>query len=209
MALVIQGDTNVFNALVYGQERHPGTMAYLQGQMQSFTGALTDFGKQFMTNAQAVYDQFNSTEAIRAARAAIRRFDSLFLPDRIQYLDNIGNIQNAPLAMQRWIMAEDSVRKLYHEQRVDGYSDTYIDYYVNRRNFEHYDWRLIHNGIAQEVTTDEFDGHVYHHFLAEVEEGDRPLTFDEQVDILNTHDVVKAYVAMGKEDPTSKCGGKL
>lgn len=209
MALVITGDAGVFNALVYGQERHPGTMAYLNQQMQSFQGALTDFGKQFASAAQATFEAFNGADAIRAARAAIRRFDSLFLPDRIQYLGNIGHIQNAPLAMQRWIMAQDDLRKLYHEQRVDGYSDTYIDHYWNRRNFEHYDWRLIHNGQAMEVKTEDFDGHVYHHFLAEVEDGDRALTHDEQVDILNTHDVVKAIVQIGQEDPTSKCGNKM
>ena len=210
MALVITGDANAYNALVYGTDRHPGTMAYLQNQIASFSmGALTDFGKQFMQSAQGIYDSFNSSEAMRAARAAIRRFDAMFLPDRIQYIERLSHIQNAPVAMQRWIMAEPSLRKLYHEQRVDGYSDTYVDQYWGRRDLEHYDWRLIHNGVMEEVTTDDFDGHITHHFLAELVDGDRELTMDEKTDILNTHDVIRAYVEMGIDDPTSKAGNKM
>ncbi len=208
MALVITGDANAFNALVYGQERHPGTVAYLQNQLSSFTGALTDFGKEFVARAAAVYDTFNSAEAMRSARAAIRRFDALFMPDRIQYIDKIGHLQNAPMTMQRWVMAHPGTRELYHKQLIDGYSDTFIDHYHNRTKFEHYDWRLLNNGMMQEVKTADMDGHVTYHFLAEVQEGDRELTMDEKTDVLNTWDVQEIYIEQGVEDFTSKAGNK-
>jgi hypothetical protein len=208
VAIVIQGDANAFNALVYGQERHPGTVAYLQQQLSSFTGALTDFGQQFVQSAQAIYDTFNSAEAVRAARAAVRRFDSLLLPDRIQYLDKIGHLQNAPVAMQRWVMTHPATRELYHKQLIDGYSDTYIDHYWNRTKFEHYDWRVLMNGVMQEVKTDDMDGHITYHFLAELQEGDREPTMDETTDALNTWDVQDVIIEQGIEDFTSKAGCK-
>jgi hypothetical protein len=211
MAMIIQGDANAFNALVYGVDRRPSTVAYLQNQMAAFsTGSLTEFGKQFVTTAQQVYDSFNSSEAVRAAKAAIRRFDAMYLPDHIQYIEKLNHLQNAPVTMQRWIMAQPDLRKLYHEQRVDGYSDTYVDLYWGRTDFEHYDWRLVHNGVMEEVTTDELDGHITRHWLAEdIVPGDRELTMDEKTDILNTHDVIKAYVEMGVYDPTSKANNKM
>lgn len=205
MALVITGDANAYNALVYGTDRHPGTMAYLQNQLASFqTGALTDFGKQFLSSAQQIYDSFNSSEAMRAARAAIRRFDAIFMPDRIQYIDKLSHLQNAPVAMQRWVMTHPGTRDLYHKQLIDGYSDTYVDNYWGRTDLEHYDWRLVNNGVMQETE----DGHVTRHFLAELEEGDRELTMDEKSDIFNTWDVQEIHIAQGVEDFTSKAGNK-
>lgn len=209
MVMIVQGDTNMFNAMVYGAERHPNTMQYLQSQVQQFSGALTEFGQAFFTGAQQLHDTFNSSEAMRAARAAVRRFDSLFMPDRIQTIEKLGHLQNAPVAMQRWIMAQEDMRQLYLGQRCDGYSDTYQNVWGNDWKVDHYDWRLIHQGVMMEVKTDDFDGHVMHHWLADVAEGDRPLVFGEQSDILNTHDVVKAYVELGLDDPSDKRGNKL
>lgn len=205
MALVITGDSNAYNALVYGTDRHPGTMAYLQNQLSSFSmGALTDFGKQFLSSAQTIYDSFNSSEAMRAARAAIRRFDAIFLPDRIQYIEKLSHLQNAPPVMQRWVMTHPGTRDLYHKQLIDGYSDTYVDHYWNRKGLEHYDWRLLHNGVMQETP----DGHVTYHFLAEVEDGDREPTMDEKSDVFNTWDVQDIHIEQGVEDFTSKAGNK-
>lgn len=210
MAMVITGDANAFNALVYGTERHPGAVQYLQSQMASFNmGSLTEFGKQFVASATQIYDSFNSAEALRSARAAIRRFDAMFLPDRIQSIEKLNHLQNAPLAMQRWIMTDPVVRKYYHEQRIDGYSDTYVDNYWGRKDLEHYDWRILHEGVFEEVQTEDMDGHVYRHFLAEVNDGDRALTMDEKTDALNTCDVARAYVELGEYDPTSKSNNKM
>jgi hypothetical protein len=205
MVMIVQGDNNLFKGLVYGVDRNPGTMAYLQQQAQHFSGALTDFGQQFAQGVQALHDSFNSSEAMRIARAALRRFDAMFLPDKIMYLESLGNLQNAPIAMQRWIMAHDGTRKMYHEQRLDGYSATYQDMWPSQRNLDHVDWRMIHNGIMMETE----DGHVMTHWLDDVQEGDVTLRFDQQCDILDTHAVQDAYIELGQDDFTDRSGGKL
>jgi hypothetical protein len=205
MVTIVQGDTNLFNGLVYGMERNPGTVAYLQQQAQQFSGALTEFGQSFVQGVQALHDTFNSSEAIRLARAALRRFDALLLPDRIQTIEKLGHLQNAPIAMQRWIMAHDGTRKMFHEQRLDGYSATYVDMWPSSRNLDHVDWRMIHDGVMMETE----DGHVMHHWLDDVQEGDTALRFDQKCDILNTHEVQDAYIELGQDDFTDRAGGKL
>jgi hypothetical protein len=205
MVMIVQGDTNVFNALVYGAERHPNTMQYLQNQASQFSGALTEFGQTFMQGAQQLYETFNSSEAMRAARAAVRKFDAIFLPDRIQMLETIGNLQHAPLTMQRYIMAEPTVRRYFLTQRVDGYSDTYQNVWGNDWKVDHYDWRQIHNGVMEETE----EGHVMHHWLDDVLEGDRPLHFGEKVDAIHSGESAAAYIELGREDPTDKRNNKL
>jgi hypothetical protein len=205
MVMIVTGDTALFNGLVYGMERNPGTMQYLQNQAAQFSGALTEFGQSFFQGVQVLHDTFNSSEAMRAARAAIRRFDSMFLPDKVQTLEKLGHLQNAPIVMQRWIMAHDATRKMYHDQRLDGYSATYVDMWPSDRNLDHVDWRMIHNGVMMETE----DGHVMQHWLDDVQEGDVALRFEQQSEILNTHDVQDAYIELGQEDFTDRAGGKL
>ena len=46
-------------------------------------------------------------------------------------------------------------------------------------------------------------------YLDEIHEGDRELTFEEQIDIISTWDAVKAFMARGKDDPTSQFANML
>jgi hypothetical protein len=212
MVMIVQGDTNLFNAMVYGQERHPGTMQYLQNQVNQFTGALTEFGQAFMSGAQNLYDQFNSSEAMRMARAAIRRFDSMFLPDRIQTLNSLGHLQNAPVTMQRWIMANPDIRRLSLGQRIDGYSDTYTDVWPHDGpGKDHYDYRRMTDGVLLEVYDEEkgLDGHIAHVWLDDKIEGDVHLTMVDKVDAMNSGELAAAYAELGDEDPTDKYGNKM
>lgn len=206
MVMIVQGNSQTFNSLVYGAQKHPGTLSFLENQVQQFSGALTEFGQAFFNSAKHLYESFNSSEAMRIARAATRKFDSLFMSDKIQSIWDLGRLQHAPLTMQRWIMAQEDVRTLYHQQRCDGYSQTYFDVEPGRRGVEQYDWRRIHHGVVQDT---EDGGWVVHHYLDEIHEGDRELEFEEKVDILNTHDVIRAYVEMGQDDPTSKWNERL
>ncbi|MBB5409344.1 hypothetical protein HDG34_003285 [Paraburkholderia sp. HC6.4b] len=204
--MLTAGDESDFDALVYGGSKHPGTIAYLQKQLEPFSGGLTEFGRQFAGSARNLFDAFNGSEAMRLARAAVRRVDSLFMSDTIQTIWDIGRLQNAPLTMQRWIMAEPETRRLYHQQRCDGYSESYVDMDPGLSGEDHYDWRRIHDGVAQETA----DGQVvFEQYWEPLRDGDRHLELDEQSDIIATHEFARAYALAGKEDHTSKEGGML
>lgn len=208
MVQVVFGGAQDFDALLYG-ERHPGTMQYLQNQVNSvmeMSRTLTDAGRQFFSTAQDLYDKFNSAEAMRLARAAVRRVGSIFQRDEIRSIWELGQLQNAPLTMQRWIMAEPTVRRMYHEQRCDGYSDTYVDNHPGQIGRDHYDYRRVMDGILVDSEEHDWKATVYFDDLLE---GDRELTLDEKIDILSTWDVVASMMKEGSEDPTSAFGNKL
>lgn len=202
------GGVSDFDALMYGQ-KHQGTLNFLQNNIQQLaqmSHTLTDAGRQFFAGAAQRFEELNSAEAMRLARAAVRRAGSVFQRDEIRSMWELPQIQNAPLTMQRWIMAEPTVRQMYQEQRCDGYSETYVDMHPGAIGADHYDYRRVTNGI---IVDDEEHGWKATIYLDELIEGDRDLTLDEKVDILTTWDIVSSLMKEGSEDPTSSWGGKL
>lgn len=209
MIQVSIGDPDEFNALIYGVNKHPGTISYLENQFSRFSNTLTDAGRSFISGAQNLFEQFHGSEAMRLARAATRKAGSLFQADEIRSIWDLGQLQHAPLSMQRFIMAEPTVRAMFHDQRCDGYSDTYVDMQPGVIGAEHYDYRRVMTGIVQEVTDDEEVEWVCRQFIDDLVEGDRELSLEEKTDVLNTWDAVAALMNLGGEDPTSVYANKL
>ncbi len=205
MAQVVYGGSQEFDALIYGYQ-HPGTLQYLENQFQNVGNHLTEYGKKFYEQARNLYEQFEGSAAIRATRAALQKVSSIFQRDEVRSLWELSEIQNAPLTMQRWIMAEPTVRRMYHDQRCDGYSDSYVDLYPKAIGDDHYDYRRVKQGIIEEP--EEGPWH-YTTYFDDLVEGDRELNLDEQIAILSTWEVVCSLMAKGEDDPTSVFGNKL
>lgn len=205
MVQVVYGSSDDFDSLVYGQN-HPSTMQYLQNQFQNISQTLTDAGRNFFSNASELYNQFNGADALRAARAATRKVSSIFQRDEIRCIWDLGGLQHAPLTMQRWIMAEPTIRELYQEQRCEGYSGTYTDMHPKTIGENHYDYRRVMHGLMTD--TEEADWKISF-FLDELVEGDRVLSLDEQIDITTTWAFVKARAEAGDRDPTSPADNAL
>lgn len=199
MINVVYGGDEAFDAIVYGQQ-NPANLNYFQSQLNNVSQTLTNIGQQFFSNANEIYERFNGAEALRLIKAATRATVSLFTPDKITTLHGIGQFQQAPLTMQRWVMANPEVRTMYHAQRLDGYADTYVDVQPGKIGENHYDFRRVMDGV---VTDDEEDTSFVKFYIDELEEGDAPLTHEDKVDILNTWDIVNMFLRAGKEDPTS------
>lgn len=209
MAQVIVGGTETFNALLYGKP-HPGTQKFLSGQLESFSNTLTDVGHRFFEGARDIYERVSGSTAARIARAASRQVRSMWQSDEIRELVDIASIQNAPLTMQRWIMAEPTVRKLYHRQQCDGYSDTYVDLHPDDLGPDHYDWRRVMNGyvIMNEDEDAEYEWEATT-YMEELLEEDEDLSHEEQVDIITTWDNVVSYIRAKGSDPTSRYDSSL
>lgn len=205
MVQVSYGDSNDFNALAFGQ-KHPGTLAFLENQVSSFSQTLNDAGRSFFSNARDVFEQFNGETAMRLARAAVRKAGSLFQRDEIRSIWDLGQLQQAPLVMQRWIMANPVVRQTFQDQRCDGYADTYADMYPGALAENHYDYRRAMNGVLVDDEENDWSCKI---FLDELVEGDRELDLEEKTDIQSTWAAVEALMHAGGEDPTSPFANKL
>lgn len=210
MANVIYGDDLQFRALAYGAP-HPGTLEFLANQFNNVSQVVQNGAAMFTERVRSMYDEFNSETAMRLTQAAIRRVTTLWGGDSIRLLDSIADFQNAPNKMVRWIMAEPSVRELYHQQRLDGYSDLYVDVHPGAVGEHHYDYRRVMDGIV--VLNDDPDENTPEwyavSYIEDLIEDDVALTLPEQVDIMDTWKAVARHIKIGGDDPTSRYNAQL
>lgn len=203
--LITSGGAEGMLVSFYGMP-HPATLAFLDRQVHNMSDSLTAAGRQFMTKAEELYDRFSSSHAMRLMRAAARAATHFWESDTIRYLADIGAMQNAPPTMHRWIMAEPTIRNLYHENRCDGYSNTYVDAFPEDVGVDHYDYRRVMNGVVEET---EDGGWKATTWYEELLEGDQELSMEEKNDILDTWWAMKQMIKAGGEDPTSRYNADL
>lgn len=211
MANIYDGGSVMFDALAYGKP-HPSTMQFLANQFENMTSAMQNAGQQFFESARNMYEQFSGSHAMRVVRAAGRAVRAAWQLDEIRALQDIGEFQHAPLAMQRWIMAEPTTRQLYQQQRIDGYSETYFDHDPGTLGHDHYDYRRVMNGI---LVVDESDENPDNHgwtattYFDELLPDEDELSHPEQLDILHAWDHLRAKIAAKGEDPTSRYNAEM
>lgn len=204
MANFIDGGDATFEALAYANP-HPGTQQFIVAQFEGPTPALTQAGQAFMTAARERMEAYMDHQAMRSSNALVRNLRSLWGEDVIGYLNDLQALQHAPPVMQRWIMAMPELRTLYHQQRVDGYSDTYVDLHPDVKGEAHYDYRRVIDGLMQETPEEDWSATMY---LEELYPGDADLTLQEQQAVLDTWANVHSYLKTGMDDPTSSEGNE-
>lgn len=208
---VSYGNSGDFNALVYGQ-KHQGTLNFLNNQVNQvmeMSKTMTDAGRSFFSTARELFDEFTGSDAVRRARAAVRRAGSMFQRNEISFISDVGRMQTAPIVMQRWIMAEPTLRGLFHDQRCDGYSESYVDMQPGAVGLQHSDYRRIISGVV--MPDDENDCKIT---ICVEPDGpdnldDPDPTIEQKADILSTWEAIRSVIDHLGEDPTSIYGNKL
>lgn len=193
-----------FDALIYPNQ-HVNNFGYLSNQFNVFAEKLGELGKEFIEKGKQAFDNFNKSQIAVQARALAKKATGIFKPDVVLSFNALEDFAAAQNTMQRYVMACPEIRELYHKQRCDGYSDTYVDMDKGKVGEAHYDYRRVMNGIVQFDSDDNWKSVEY---LEDLREGDRDLDIGEQVDILNTWDIARIFINAGK-DPTNISGGDL
>lgn len=205
MAHIHEGGSAMFDALVYARP-HENTLQFLQHHNQQFFSNLNDAGRQFVDAARAFYDQMGLAYGADQLRALGRTVAGMWQTDEIRVLRTLEEFQNAPPVMRRWIMAEPTVRALYHQQRVDGYTNHYVDYFTQDVGEDHYDYRMAMNGVV--VEDEEGNGWKVRTYYEDLIQGDQKLSMIERSDIQTTWEHLRDFIAMTKDDPTSPEGNE-
>lgn len=210
MINIVQGGNAAFNAMMFGPP-DPMLHQYLANQFTSPANNLTDYGRALFDQGRQLFERFNGENAMRYLRAIGRAANAVWQSDAIRPLSAIGELQWAPPTMQRWIMAEPGTRKMYHEQRLDGFSHHYRDMDPSSVGQAHYDYRRATQGLVQFDETDEPDTPEWSAttYFDDLEEGDTELTLAEQVIIQNTWDWLRYHRKYGKEDPTDRFNASI
>lgn len=205
MINIVYGGTEAFDAVIYG-ENHPANLDFFRNQVQSVSNTLSDIGNNFFANTQQMYEDINGSLAMRRLRAAARTAKGLFASNVISDFSEIGQFQQAPSIMQRFIMSEPTVRAMYQKQIIAGYPDSYVDMHPGTIGDTHYDYQRVMNGVVDE----DKDGRtVIRYYDTETLEGDKNLCITEKADIISTWEILQHFVKYGLDDPTSPINDKL
>lgn len=203
MATIVDGGSATFNYLLYG-EPDQAFNSYMQEAQSGMQGILSSGAAAFRDRFTSAVGYVQDSDALRVARAAVRKIAHLWDIDVVSVRQTIGELQQAPVVMIPFIMACPEVRELYHKQGCDGYGELYTDNQPGVVGEEHVDYQRVMDGIFVEQA----DGtHVSTTYL-DLEES-LQLPFNNQVDVGITWDAVKRHLAAKKEDPTSRYNGTL
>lgn len=214
MARVIQGDDSMFNAVVTG-EQHPANYQYLQSFIEAPSHHLNQAAQAFRNYVDDGFRKIEQSRSVRVIQAAKRALGSIFQSNEIRCLSTIGEMQYAPTAMQKYIMAEPEIRQSYWDQTLEGYSGTYQDQHPGDIGENHYHYRRVNNGLLalveesrqkQNNKEPEWSATTYYDDL---EPDDRELDILEQVDIVDTWENIRSKIREGKDDPTSRFNASL
>jgi hypothetical protein len=209
MASLIYGGEAELNLFIAG-EPHPAMLRYAQEQATAIGSYIQRTGNKFAQGVVDAYHSLYSDEALHRARVGVARVKSYFQDDRIRQITSIYEMQQAQPMMQRFIMAEPTIGKMYDQGRCEGYG--YPAPFPGQYGEDNYNWRRVMDGViqTQEPTEDNpHGGWEAVTYLEELMEGDRNLILIEQKSIVNTWESLKYSLARSMVDPVSKTGESL
>lgn len=202
---IVYGGQTAFNALAFGS-KPPEMRSFFEERLQSIGSGLSSFGERFKTRATELFNSLHSDNAVQIAKAALNQVRGFFTPDTIVNLTTIEDLQIAQYQMRRMVMANPKVRSLYHRQRCDGYSDSYVDADPGKIGWDHYDYRRIMNGIV-EVTDESWR---FTSVAQDLRPGDSELDFHDQFSVVaHTWPALESIMEMAGKDPTSEWNNDL
>ena len=205
MASVVMGGTNTFDHMLYGAPS-PQVQQFVSNLQQTITPMLTQEGLNFVQQTRQDWSKFFGEEAARLARAGVRKIASLWENDSIRQLVGIAQLQHAPVVMQPFIMAQPEIRQAFFEQKIDGYSDTYVNEHDKDIGKDHYHYQCVMSGIVEDTEEDEWSAVTY--FQEYIKPEDQ-LNFDQKLDVLSTWNEVLLRFKTGRDDPTSAWNASL
>lgn len=211
MASMLHGGERELNLFTAG-EPHPSMLQYMREQAHQIGQYIQQTGNTFAQGVVDAYQTYYSDTALRHAQAALTKVKTYFMGDKISELVNAYEIQQAGNVMQRYVMAEPTIRKLYHEGRCSGYEGSYVDPFPGKIGESDYNYRRATNGLLQlgKPTEDAPDGSwQFNIYIEELFDGDRELTIHEQKPIMETWANLRFSLAHSLMDPTSKTGDML
>lgn len=209
MVMIRQGGHVGFDA-VTNLPPPPSTIQYLQSGLERFTGYLTQGSRQLFDAAYSKIAMFDYGKLQQLAQATGRYLDNLWISNEIQPLYDIGQFQHAPPIMVRWLMAEPTIRQMYHNGEAEGYGENYVDSAPGRIGESHRDWRIVMDGM---LVDDDNDGCYSVEYFPETDfeydvDHDQ-LSFIDQANIMKSWRRMAHFAEMRDDDPTSPFNGKL
>lgn len=209
MVAYAQGGHVGFDAGVYVPPP-PETVNYLQATMDNYRSRLGGSAQNLYQSVVHQVASFDYEKLAYMAQAVVRTVNGMWMDNVIQPLWEIGHFQQAPQVMVRWLMAEPTIRQLYHNGEAEGYGDRYIDISPGVVGAQHHEWQIVNDGM---YSTDEDGSDVSTEYFY-----DSNPQYDPEFDELNVNDaanIMRSWTHMAefarakRDDPTSKWNSQL
>jgi len=182
-----------------------GVESFLDSASNMIRSAMPQQGLEFIDNWRNSYKTLDIDGALSLMDNLKRKSDTSWDTLSIQTLDDIQATQTAGPVMQRWIMAQEEIRRRYLGNSLSGYEETYVNYHGDDVGVDHKDWRIVMDGVGQLE-----EGHYVKHRYGELYvEGDAELRASQKMSIMATWDFLSKCLEDGDEDPTCPYGSPL
>lgn len=179
-------------------------LAYLQSNMQPIIDTVSNVSSSFKDAVVGLYNKHNSTSVLNAAKALLFNTGS-HINQNIIYTVPYDNMANANLAMQRYIMSDLEIQKLYNRNMCNGFQDTYFDMEPNNKGEERHSYMSVMDGVL--YFDQEENGVVKHYSFVDMVSTEEIGTY-EKISVLDTWHNALRMIASGY-DPTDINGGEL
>ena len=191
--------------LLWGAPTSPNTLQQLEQQLHQPSAMLSQAGQALMDQARQAYHGFINSDAMSRAHALKRQLAHSWQRDLIRPLFDIGELQNPPPDMVRFLAAEPSLKSKIDDQMAEGWPDLYKDPAPCQEPTQHYDYRRVMSGAVVE-NDDSWQATTY---LQPLLDGDRELLSSEKFDIRATWRRIARQIEPGAEDPSSPWNARL
>lgn len=185
---------DLLNAMLYAP-RTQEDIHFLQSQQNAVVwDNLNDSGRRFMEQAEVVRQQYASAQLDAQAAMYAQTFVGTAQSNYVVYSPDPNVLRQANLATQRVIMAHPEMRQLYHNQRIDGFSDTYQMFDPQVPVEMSYDYGRMYDGIYR--TDAGGSGYVEYFHHPEIN-GELEMSLPEQHNAIAVHAAVDAFLSQG------------
>lgn len=206
MITVIDGDTNTFRAIAYGQP-DPLTMDWCRQRHEERIQTLDPFVQQaWQQSSNTVFGNIDYQAIANLSKAMSNQLDGVWVHDTIMALDTLAQLQAPPPIMVKWVMANPNLRELYHDQLIAGYDEYYVDPEPGKRGEDHYYYRRAVNGLFLENTNGELEASEWFENISDPSD---VLDIVDQCSIQSTWASAIKFINERASDPTSMYNAQL
>lgn len=183
MGLVLNMSEPSIDLAIYG-DRSGFLQNYLSQQMQQLGPSLNEFGQRIQNAITTSYNFVTDQLTQFGLRNELSQAGIGVIDNYYQELLDWQSLQTANPTMQRWVMANPTVRQLYLDQNIDGYSEEYKDVFGGGIAETDYNYRRVMDGVIDD--SGDNDEWVVKHYFEDINPGDKELDHHEKCLILST-----------------------
>ncbi len=185
MGIVATIPESAVDYVLYGDKSHI-VGEYLRNQLSNIPQVFNNFTNRIYQAVQQSYHYVTDNLVKHALLNHLSNQGVLTNQDLMRDLWTFEQLQQATPVMQRWVMAHPEVKRLYQDQNIDGYSNTYTNVFGSGVGEQDYNWRRIMTGVPQEKE----DGTWIIFYNDNLIDGDRELSHSEKAIAISTHEAI-------------------